>query len=319
MDGHLLAQDPHKMYLLRSEAGEVLSYGATIPGTGNVWDDLNATDFTGHQYAGVDGCVATALSIKTNSIVTFGHNAISYIWEGPRGVCVGVGGTYSAIAGDLVPLGTGDHAILTNRDIADAHPMAAITGLLADQTRQDSALAAHEGAPDPHPQYLLETDAEAIYQKKFPAMVLGGTTNSFTLNTTDSKLLNYSLSGQWNWPDDDDIDPLNGEISIPQDGIYRFTLQVLGDQGNDTKEEWIELKFDVTGGPNPGRTRADILEVATDKTTGRSLKSTFTRGAVVGETVSLWMWASAGLGTFSVEATTFEVIKIAEIGELVTP
>ena len=150
-------------------------------------------------------------------------------------------------------------------------------------------------------------------------MLLGGTTNNFTLNSSDSKLVNYSQSAQWHWPDDNDIDPTNGEITIPEDGIYRHTVQILGDQGNDTKEEYIEFRLDVAGGPNPGRIRADILEVATDKTTGRSLKATFTRPRYANEVLSLWMWASAGLGTFNVEATTFEVVKIADISELVTP
>ena len=54
MDGHLLADDPHSQYAKKEDVGEILVYGALIPGTGNVWDDLNATDFTGEEYAGVD-------------------------------------------------------------------------------------------------------------------------------------------------------------------------------------------------------------------------------------------------------------------------
>ena len=327
MDGHLIADDPHKQYAKKEEVGEILVYGASIPGTGNVWDDLNVADFTGEEYAGVDGCVATALSIKTNSLVTFGHNLVAYIWQGPQGVCVGLGGTYAAVAGDLAPIGTGDHSILANRDQTDSHPQAAVTDLVADQNAQDSRLSALEVHPplttnphqvrhdqltditdpvDPHPQY----------QQKGVSMLLGGTTDNFTLNSSDSKLVNYSQSAQWHWPDDDDINAAAGEITIPEDGIYRHTFQIMGDQGNDTKEEWIELRLDISGGPDPGRTRADILDVTTDKTSGRSLKTTFSRPRYANEVVSLWMWASSGLGTFSVEATTFEIIKIADISEL---
>lgn len=323
---------------------ELLVYGSLVPGTGNVWDDVNANDFTGEEYAGADGCASTALSIKDNAVVFFGHNGVSYIWLGPTSVCVGTGGTYTSTSGDYGPLGTGDHSALSNRDVADSHPQTAIGGrgstadLQADQLEQDQNLSNHIGnsnnphntahtnlssgigtnthdqiddhidnvVTDPHPQYSM----------KLPAMVLGGTTDNFTLNTSASKLVNYSQSAQWNWPDDNDIDPVGGDITIPQDGIYRFTAHILGDQGNDTKEEYIEFRMNRTGGSDPGQFRIDILEVATDKTTGRCLQATYTRPAYTTETYSLYMWASAGLGTFSVEATTFEIVQIADIGEL---
>ena len=304
--GRQLLKISQSLASIDTEGGEVITYGASISGVGNVWDDLNVMDFTGEEFAGVDGCAATALSIKTNAIVTFGHSATAYIWEGPRGVCVGLGGNYAAVATDLVPIGTADHALLTNRDSADQHPQSAIEGrgshanLEADQISQDGRLSTlessqavqdgrldtlethppltdnphgvrHDQLPDvgidpldPHPQY----------DRAHVGLLLGGTTNNFTLNTTDSKLVNYSLSAQYNWPDDNDINPVTGEITIPEDGIYQFTAHVLGDQGNDTKEEWIELRIDVVGGPDPGRSRIDILEVATDKTTGRCLQAT---------------------------------------------
>ncbi len=323
---------------------ELLVYGSLVPGTGNVWDDVNANDFTGEEYAGVDGCASTALSIKDNAVVFFGHNGVSYIWLGPTSVCVGTGGTYTSTSGDYGPLGTGDHSALSNRDVADSHPQTAIGGrgstadLQADQLEQDQNLSNHIGnSNNPHNTAHTNlssgigtnthdqiddhidnvvTDPHPQYQQKGVSMLLGGTTDNFTLNSSDSKLVNYSQSAQWHWPDDNDIDPTNGEITIPEDGIYRHTFQILGDQGNDTKEEWIELRLDISGGPTPGRTRADILDVTTDKTSGRSLKTTFSRPRYANEVVSLWMWASSGLGTFSVEATTFEIIKIADISEL---
>ncbi|RLC00162.1 MAG: hypothetical protein DRH90_19040 [Deltaproteobacteria bacterium] len=44
-----------------------------------------------------------------------------------------------------------DHVQLENRDAIDSHPMSAITGLVADQNRQDQALADHESnVSDPH-------------------------------------------------------------------------------------------------------------------------------------------------------------------------
>lgn len=328
---------------------EVVTYGAVIPGTGNVWDDVNAYDFTGHPYAS-----GSCLAILPNAIVTFGHNGISYLYEGPRDVCIGLGGDYATVQDDYAPLGTGDHSILINRDAADAHPMSAVTGLMADQTRQDEDLTAHKSAAPAHTMTQIEglnadqarqdtnhsnhladlnnphqvrhdqlpdvdpdpTNPHPQYDRAHVGLLMGGTVNNFTLNTTDSKLVNYSLHAQYNWPDDDDVNPVAGEITIPEDGVYQFTAHILGDQGNDNKEEWIELKINVAGGPDPGRERIDILEVATDKTTGRCLQATWTRGAYVGEVYSLWMWASTGLGTFAVEAVTFEAIKQADIGEL---
>ena len=132
-------------------AAEILTYGALVPGTGNVWDDVNATDFTGEEYAGQDGCASTALSIKTNGVVFFSHNNVTYIWLGPTGVCVGVGGTYSSVQADFGPTGTADHSILINRDQADAHPQSAITDLVSDQAQQDTNLQNHiNDGSNPH-------------------------------------------------------------------------------------------------------------------------------------------------------------------------
>ena len=310
----------------------LLVYGANIPGTGNVWDDLNAANFTGEEYAGVDGCASTALSIKENALVTFGHNLISYVWQGPQGVCVGLGGTYTAVSTDLSPLGTGDHTALANRNAADSHPQTAVGGrggtsdLQADQFEQDQNLSNHiANTSNPHTvrhDQLPDVDVDPAnphsqYQLKLPGMFLGGTVSSFTLNTTDSKLINYTLGAQIHWPDDNDVDQIAGEITIPQNGIYRFTAQVIGTQGNDNKEEEITLKLNISGGPSPDRINIDYWEVATDKTRNRSLKTTFTRPAYAGEVYSLWMHATTGLGTWTTELCTFEITQYALIDELI--
>lgn len=119
---------------------EVIS--ADIAGTGNVEDDFNATDFTGHPNAN-----GTALVIEPYNLLIIGHQNVAYIWIGPTGVEVGVGGNYTAVNSDFQPLGTADHALLTNRDAMDQHPQSAITNLVADQATQDSRLTTLEQHP----------------------------------------------------------------------------------------------------------------------------------------------------------------------------
>lgn len=310
-----------------------ITYGAQITfnaGDGTPHGDLNATDFTGHPYA--SPTIPTALFIESNHIVTFGHNAIAYLWTGPTNVTVGIGGSYTAISTDLTPIGTADHTILVNRSNADQHPTAAITGLDAKQASQDSNISANTGLINTHKatnnqdhqithDMLVgqspEPDPHPVYSKKLPGMAMFGDADDFTLNTTQSKLVNYEVAAQWNWTDQNDVDPANGEITIPQEGIYTVTGTLIGNQGNTNKEEWMEMRLVITGGnPSAGTYTVAEREIPTDKTSLRSLLSTFTRRLYTGDVLSLWIWGSTGLGTFSVDGTTFEVIQISEISGL---
>ena len=215
------------------------------------------------------------------------------------------------------------HNQLSDITAADSHPTSAITGLDAKQTEQDNAITAnttlinnHKATnnqdhqithdmlvgqnpePDPHPQY----------EQKKPSMALAGTVDSFTLNTTDSKLVNYSLSGEANTSGN--IDAVAGEITIPSNGIYTIRPLALGLQGNDTKEEDIHLLLDVAV-VDAERYIIDVFTVATDKTSSRALGRAFSRFFQAGQVLSLWMYATADLGTFTVATTTFEVFKTA--------
>ncbi len=283
--------------------GALVVYGIAVPGTGTIEADVNVTNFSGHPYAGSN----TYITIENNHFPTFNHNSVAYLWQGPRPAEIGLGASRQSVASDYVVTGTADHTLLTKRDLANAHPMSAITGLEQDQQDQDDALAAHLADPD---------DPHSQYQKKGVGLFLGGTVNNFTLDTSDSKLVNYTLSAQWNWPDDGDINPAAGEFTIPEDGVYNFLANVLGNQGNDNKEEWIELKLDVQNGSSPGRTTVAYLDVPTDKTSVRQLISAWTRPAYAGEVYSLYMWASTGLGTFVMSACTFEAHKVTEADEV---
>ena len=140
-----------------------------------------------------------------------------------------------------------------------------------------------------------------------PGCFLGGSVSSFTWNTTDSKLVNYTESSQWNWEDQSDIDPVAGEITVPESGYYKLTAVVLGNQGNTNKEEWGEIRLDIQGGSNPGRLTIAMVDIPTDKTSLRNMVSVATRYLEKDQVLSLYMWASTGLGTFNMDRCTFEI------------
>ncbi len=309
----------------------VVTYGALIPGTGNVEDDLNATDFTGEEYAGVDGCAATALSIKTNAVVTFGHNNVAYNWIGPGGVCVGLGGNYTALATDLAAIGTADHAILVNRNQADQHAQSAITDLVLDQGTQDTRIASlessdaiqdgrldtleqhppltdnphqvrHDQLPDvdPNPE-----DPHPQYKREQPSILMYGSCDNFGMTTGGNVLQNYTDTGYWGGASPSDFNPITGTITIPQSGVWQIIVFLTGQQGNDNKEESMFLEVGFDGGWEI----ASVFDVATDKTDWRSFALTATRGLPAGTVLQLRGRATAGLGTFNVDNVTFEVHK----------
>ena len=98
-------------------------------GDGSIEGDVNATDFTGHDFA--DPTITTALLIEANHIVSFKYGANLYRWVGSKDITVGVGGAYTTLPADFSSLGTSDHRELTNLDDADQHAIAAVTGLQA--------------------------------------------------------------------------------------------------------------------------------------------------------------------------------------------
>lgn len=134
-----------RIKVLEDQTG-VVAYTGIITddaGNGTVEGDCNATDFTGQNYA-----VGTALELLINGSITFGHKDVAYSWIGPQDTTVGLGGALTALSSHFAPLGTGDHAILNNRDLADQHPQSAITGLVADQNTQDGRLNTQDGRLD---------------------------------------------------------------------------------------------------------------------------------------------------------------------------
>ena len=151
--------------------------------------------------------------------------------------------------------------------------------------------------PDPHPQYKL----------KLPGLILYGTVDNFTFNTTASKLVNYSDSLVFDGGSPSDVDQAAGEITIPESGVYRLTVYLNGTQGNTTKEETMLLQVDV----NSTKFNAWAFDVATDKTDARTFAATVTRQLTQNDIVSLFAEGTADMGLFTVESTTLELVRIA--------
>ncbi len=327
-------------WIFLSASPEITIIGAEATddaGDGTVAGDVNATDFTSQVGT-------TFLPVAVSDYLLVEHKNVAYIYIGPRPVNLGVGGDYVSVADDYVPTGTNDHALLVNRNAADAHPMSAITGLLADQTRQDDALVAHEAAANPHPTYRdhsLQTnrniadqhpmsaitglDADQVrqddnlqahlddpgdphpqYRQKQAFAAFWGAPGNMTIGTGAATVANWpnAAAGNAIW----DLNPVAGTMVIPEDGLYELTAWVIGNQGNDTKEESLRLLLDVDGTND----FIDVFDIATDKTSDRSLSASFVRRYTAGQTVSLLMNATTGLGTFAFRNGTFELEKIGD-------
>lgn len=131
--------------------------GEVVPGTGNVWDDANA-----HCFAGPDSDGNCRMCIGPSDLLYIGHGGVTYLYLGPREVCIGsggAGGTYPhriTVQADWAPSGTTSHIALTERDAADSHPQSAVGGrgaeatLLLDQDKQDNRLTNLEAALPAH-------------------------------------------------------------------------------------------------------------------------------------------------------------------------
>jgi len=104
-------------------------------GDGTVEGDTNASDFTAQ---GTPPSPGSAFNVLASDVVQFVHKAVLYGYAGPKGVSIGLGGSYVTTASDFIAIGTNDHDLIINRSNPDSHPQAAITGLVAGQGVQDT-------------------------------------------------------------------------------------------------------------------------------------------------------------------------------------
>lgn len=151
--------------------------------------------------------------------------------------------------------------------------------------------------PDPHPQYQLKQESIAMY---------GGADN-VTLNTTPSKLINYPSSINYAGGDASSIDTANGELEITVTGTYKLIAYVQGSQGGAAVDETIELLLDN----DATQTVIDSYDVSNVNSTERTLKCEIVLDFSANDTLSLYLVASAAMGTFTISNTTFEVKQIA--------
>jgi len=111
-------------------------------GDGTIEGDVNATDWTGHDKAN-----GTRLQVLETNNVIFGHKGTAYQYVGDKPALLGIGGDYTTVNSDFIPIGAGDHDVLNNRSLPDAHPISAITNLqpALDLKADQTALDAHTG------------------------------------------------------------------------------------------------------------------------------------------------------------------------------
>ncbi len=152
--------------------------------------------------------------------------------------------------------------------------------------------------------YYYKGDAWKRLRDAQPAAAFFGAPGNMTITTTKNDVANWpnSASGGGEWV----IDPVTGTMTIPEDGVYSLVFWIYGNQGNDIKEESMRLgvRVDTTD------YYLDVFAVATDKTDERAFSGTLTRRFIAEENVTLFMDATAGLGTFAFSGGTFELVKL---------
>lgn len=181
----------------------------------------------------------------------------------------------------------------------------------------DSNLATHIADADVHYPDVPNDDISYVRRNKIwhtntNEAFLWGPPSSFTLNT--------SVNILQNWPDNADVgsmdltvDPIAGTITLPVTGLYRITQQMVGNQGNDNKEESMWSLLRVVGGAGAGDYRTDVFAISDDKTSYRALGASFVRPFDAGAVLSFGMQATTGLGTFTFETASFEVMILEGI------
>ncbi len=151
--------------------------------------------------------------------------------------------------------------------------------------------------------YRISQLLNAVTELKRTAAFFGAPGN-MPITTTKNDVANWpnsaSAGGEWV------IDPVTGTMTIPENGVYSLAFWIYGNQGNDTKEESMRLgvRVDTTD------YYLDVFSVATDKTDERAFSGTLTRRFGAGDNVTLFMDATAGMGTFAFSGGTFELVKL---------
>ena len=135
-----------------------------------------------------------------------------------------------------------------------------------------------------------------------PRITMAGDADDFNLDTIDSKLVNYTLGGSiGEVPVGPDL--VAGNITLPVQGAYKMTAYVYGLQPSVVQNQTIRLLLDVNGIKEIVAT----LDVASVLTEDRTLLATFSRVFQVDDVISMFMNATADMGTFEVQNTSLEM------------
>lgn len=139
---------------------------------------------------------------------------------------------------------------------------------------------------------------------------------TFTLNTNPQNVYGWNNGVVWGAGDKAFVDKSQGFLTLPYAGLWQVSAFVIGEQGNDTKEEAIEFGFSREG---DGIRWLDVFDVATDKTdTRQGAFNIFYLWDGSGSGICrFWMRATAGLGTFTpLEGLFFIRLVYGTEGEL---
>jgi hypothetical protein len=149
-------------------------------------------------------------------------------------------------------------------------------------------------------------------QKDFdaPRMYLGGDATDIPVNTTPSVISGYTLDG-FLGKVPTPPDPATGEITVPERGLYKITAYAYFFQPVNTKDDTIQLIFDI----NDGALQAVVgtFDITSNKTTERSIAGSATRILDAGDVVKLLLLATDDLGTVEVQTCALEVTLVPDV------
>ena len=136
--------------------------------------------------------------------------------------------------------------------------------------------------------------------------ILFGDADDVPWTTVENPIVNYTDSAVWQQGQSINIDPVAGTITVPSDGIYQVRMYVGGNQGNNSFNEdmFLMLRLDAASAPVARQT------VPSNKTSGRIFASSVTRRLNVNQVLQLATLATADMGTFAIEQTSFELVRI---------
>lgn len=231
----------------------------TAPNTGgDIWTNMNANDWTGHDQA--DPVVTTALRINLNEVMTCGNESgVAYRFLGDKTInatdhrLIGLGalaaGFADTVENDYIGIGTNDHNILTNTDLPDQHTIGSMTGLQAALDDKEAYL----GLPSTNG-WVLSSDTFGLRTWIAPDTGEKGDDGiDATVSIFDTRTLAAGTPAEAIDADPGNPNNLSIDFGIPQGGKGDTGAQ--GDQGDpgETGDQGVPGNDGAKGDPgDPG-------------------------------------------------------------------